>query len=215
MEKKVVLNLHGLNIVVILFEMSIASKSAHYTYGRIYYGCPYDRMKIETIRNYLEKIFSYKLLNMFAKEDLYGENHCYILGEKHNLILPHSHLNIQKGDIVALNYAELNAKLKYFALDILTSRVRKYEVIMKTNKKHQIKITNMYAARGKNYIRKGLITFGYELVHFSLDLMDAIVIHELAHDFEANHSQAFYKIVYTYCPDYDIRIKKLNFGVKK
>jgi predicted metal-dependent hydrolase len=39
-----------------------------------------------------------------------------------------------------------------------------------------------------------------------------VVVHELAHLFEMNHSRRFYDIVARYMPDYKERNKLLKFG---
>lgn len=212
MEKKVLLKLHGIDVNVIIRDGKL-SRSAHYSYGQIYFTCPINTPNF-VLKGYLERIFKKSLLEKFDKEPLYNENYCFVLGEKRRLIRPYSNLEINKGDIIIKDDEDLMNKLKRLFQDIIISRVRRYEVIMNT-KKHEVKVTNMSAARGKNYYSKGLLTFSYELIFFSIELIDAIVIHELAHDFYQNHSKSFYDIVYTYCKDYDIRINKLTFGVKK
>lgn len=213
MEKKVVINLHGIDVSVIIIDTKSMIRTVHYSYGQLYVSCPIDT-SLSVLKMRLEKMFDLKTLLKFDKDQLYSDSYCYVLGEKRRLIRPFSYLEPKKEDLIIKNNEDLIIKLKKLAYDILVSRVRRYEIIMQT-KKHEIKITAMYAARGKNYYRKGLLTFAYELVHFSLELIDAIVIHELAHDFQQNHSKKFYEIVYTYCSDYDSRIKKLSYGVKK
>ena len=54
------------------------------------------------------------------------------------------------------------------------------------------------------------IFYNYELLFKSLPVCDYLVIHELAHMIEYNHSANFYKIVETYCPDYKTLQKKLK-----
>ncbi len=213
MIKRIIINIHGFDIAVILTNASKMASISHYTYGQIYLSCPFST-SIDKIKISLEKRFSYRLLAKFDHELLFTDSYCYILGEKRRRVKPFSYLEITKNDFFAKDDEELFDKLKKLAYDILLSRVRKYETIMNT-KKHDIKITAMSAARGKNYYKKSLLTFAYELVHFSLELIDAIVIHELAHDFYQDHSSNFYNVVYKFCPDYNKRIEKLNYGVKK
>lgn len=213
MEKKLRLNIDGYFIDVVIKSASYFHKTSHYSYGQIYVSCPLNT-KEKDIVNYIKRCYPKKVLDKFPSDYLYSENYCYVLGEKRGLIRPNSLNPITSNSIVIKNDEELKKKLIKLAKDVITSRVRMYEKIMNT-KTHEVKVNSMYAARGKNYYSKGLLTFSYELVHFSLELIDAIVIHELAHDFKQNHSASFYEIVYKYCPNYDIKIKKLSFGVKK
>jgi len=54
------------------------------------------------------------------------------------------------------------------------------------------------------------LNFSYRLMFLDLELMDYVVIHELAHLVEMNHSQRFWDIVSKYCPDYQEYRVRLN-----
>ncbi len=213
MEKKVLINLYGKDIAVVIHNSLNFLKTSRYSYGQIYIGCPIDA-KIEDIKKYLQRTYNKKTIDKFSDEPLYGQDYCYILGEKRRIIRPFSQVIPSRGDIIIENDEELQIKLNKLSLDIISSRVKYYEKIMNT-KEHSVKITNMYAARGKNYFKKNVLTFARELIHFSLELIDAIVVHELSHDFEQNHYKSFYKVVEKYCDNYYLKIEKITYGVKK
>ena len=48
------------------------------------------------------------------------------------------------------------------------------------------------------------LNFSYRLMFLEPELIDYVVIHELAHLVEMNHSVRFWNIVAQYCPDYKI-----------
>ena len=53
---------------------------------------------------------------------------------------------------------------------------------------------------------QGVVRLNWQLVTMPLQLIDYVVVHELAHLQEMNHSPAFWKVVESVCPDYaDIR----------
>ncbi len=61
---------------------------------------------------------------------------------------------------------------------------------------------------------KGIITINPYVMKLSEEMIDYIVVHELAHLREMNHSKAFYTLVQTYIPDYkevQRQIKELSF----
>ncbi len=49
---------------------------------------------------------------------------------------------------------------------------------------------------------RGVISLNWQLVKLALPLIDYVVIHELAHLRELNHSPAFWALVESVCPDY-------------
>lgn len=58
--------------------------------------------------------------------------------------------------------------------------------------------------------RKGNLNFNYKLVFMDPDLRDYIVVHELCHLKEFNHSPKFWARVAETIPDYKERIKRLR-----
>lgn len=56
----------------------------------------------------------------------------------------------------------------------------------------------------------GNLNFNWKLILMSGEVMDYVVVHELAHRKEMNHSEAFWKIVESVLPDYRERRKQLK-----
>ncbi len=57
---------------------------------------------------------------------------------------------------------------------------------------------------------KGNIAFSYRLMLYPEEAIDYVVVHELAHLVEMNHSDKFYKVVESILPDYKERQKMLK-----
>lgn len=57
---------------------------------------------------------------------------------------------------------------------------------------------------------KGNLSFSYRLMLYPEAAIDYVVVHELAHLYEMNHSPRFYKIIEAVLPDYKERIKLLK-----
>ena len=103
-----------------------------------------------------------------------------------------------------VNYANLPQKLtewyKKQAREYITTRVNHFSPIMHVAPK-DIWI--------KTYKRKwglcrsdGIISFNWRLMHFPPEIIDYVVVHELAHLIEPNHSANFYRLVQEVLPDY-------------
>ena len=59
--------------------------------------------------------------------------------------------------------------------------------------------------------KDNVITLNTELIKKKVDLIDYVIIHEMAHFYEGNHSRKFWKIVEEACPRY----KELRKALKK
>lgn len=57
---------------------------------------------------------------------------------------------------------------------------------------------------------KGNLNFNWKLVLLAPELLDYVVVHELAHRREMNHSVAFWKVVEAELPDYRERRRRLK-----
>ena len=57
---------------------------------------------------------------------------------------------------------------------------------------------------------RGIVRLNWQLIKMPLHLVDYVVVHELAHLREMNHSAAFWKVVESQCPDYAKRRGELR-----
>ena len=74
-----------------------------------------------------------------------------------------------------------------------------------------LKIRRMRTRWGVCNTRKNIITLNSELLKKDVSLIDYVIVHEMAHFFEANHSKNFWHIVEEVIPDYKIKRKKLRY----
>ncbi len=90
----------------------------------------------------------------------------------------------------------------------LTQRADHYAAIMGVRYR-EIKISSALTRWG-SCTSKGTINFAYRLILAPPELADYVVVHELAHLIEMNHSKRFWQIVGRMMPDYKDRQKRLN-----
>ena len=110
-----------------------------------------------------------------------------------------------------LDEKKLDAFLKEQLLAYLTDSVSKYKQLMGLTFQFNVKVRKMKTRWGVNSFKSKDVTFAFNLVHFSRPIIDAIVVHELAHFVVPNHSAKFYNLVNLYCQNY----KKLHNELKK
>ena len=189
----------------------------HVTYKRqrnIYYRYKEDGFHVsapylvgqKTIVKGLDK-FAEKILAQFSKDHShfsFEEDYVYLFGEKVSL----SQENIK-------NTQELQDFLLKNGTFLLTELTRKYEKIMGISEPYKVKMRDTKRQYGSNSKRTHTLSFQIALVHYSPEIIESVVVHELAHDFERNHGKNFYNIVYSYCPKYKELQRKLKKGIHK
>jgi predicted metal-dependent hydrolase len=95
------------------------------------------------------------------------------------------------------------------ARDIITARVQDCAQIMGLSY-NRLSIRHTTTRWGSCSSKRNL-NFSYKLIFLDSELMDYVIIHELAHLVEMNHSKRFWNIVGTYCEDYlELRARLRN-----
>lgn len=98
----------------------------------------------------------------------------------------------------------LKAKAKAY----LTQRTEEYAEIMGL-KYSRITITSAKTRFG-SCSSKGNISYSYRLMLYPTEAIEYVVVHELAHLIEMNHSKRFYGIIEKVLPDYKERMRLLK-----
>ena len=113
----------------------------------------------------------------------------------------------QKDPIADMTEDEIK-DLRESARGILTAKTEKYAKIMNL-KYGRITITGAKTRYG-SCSSKGNISYSYRLMLCPEPAIDYVVVHELAHLVEMNHSHRFYAVIKRVLPDYKDRIKLLK-----
>lgn len=74
-----------------------------------------------------------------------------------------------------------------------------------------LKLRKMRTRWGVCNIKNKTITLNTELLKKEISLIDYVIIHEMTHFFEPNHSKDFWKLVSMAIPDYKEKRKKLRY----
>jgi predicted metal-dependent hydrolase len=100
-------------------------------------------------------------------------------------------------------------KLRNEARRIICSRVDFFSGILKVESK-RIAIRNQ-SSRWGSCSKKGNLNFNYRLIRLPERLADYVIVHELCHLKEFNHSERFWNLVRNVFPDY----KKIRSELRK
>ena len=71
----------------------------------------------------------------------------------------------------------------------------------------EIKIRDMKTKWGSCMPAKHTITLNKKLIHYPLEFIEYVILHEFVHFIQPDHSKKFYHIIEYYMPDYKERIK--------
>ncbi len=154
-----------------------------------------------------------KLLVLLNRELPQTDQYQYILGYKKTIILGSKTFHIDDQEVYAKDKEALERHIRKWGKAYLTERVRHYEALMGVAQPYNVFLRSMESRYGSNSRGTHRLTFARKLLHYSPEIIDAIVVHELAHYFHFDHSKKFYQTIYTFCPTYKVEHAKLRKGM--
>ena len=155
--------------------------------------------------------FAASLIKKSSKTSPFTSEYLYLFGVKIPLQEREKITFTNGEEIVYKNHDDLKKKLRKFYLNFMKSRVSYYTKLMGVPE-YKVSVREMKSRFGSNSKYSQSVHFSTVLMHYSVPIIDSVIVHELAHIKVYNHSKAFYDVVYKYCPDYDIYRKKLIRG---
>lgn len=108
-----------------------------------------------------------------------------------------SEFDKKDAEICIINF--LKAELEKFLVTHVRLRCSK---MLAKDSEHKIIVSAKESAWATNFIGRNKISFALKLAHFNKEIIDYIVVHELSHDIFPNHSNEFWKMVETFCPNF-------------
>ena len=187
-------------------------KNVHYRFrdGKFFVSCNRWILKSQ-ITSGLDK-FGARLIKASTKPAPIGDDYIYLFGDKVTIANSGRLSFGEHGEFTYKNREDLLKKIKKVFLKIATERTNYYSKLMAVPE-YKVGIRDMKTRHGSNSKRTKHINYAFHLVHYSTEIIDSVIVHELAHCKVFNHSKAFYDVVYKYCPKYDEYHAKLNKGV--
>ena len=168
--------------------------------------CPY-RTTITAIKSGLDK-YAKKIISRNVKFNAESDDYIYIFGNKILLSYP-GEINFSDGGVISYkDNDDLHKKLKKWFLNVLKRRTEYFAKLMHAPA-YLVKLRKMKSRYGSNNRNTKTITYSLTLIHYSIEIIDSVVVHELTHCFVYDHSDNFYRLLYKYCPNYDTLRKKL------
>ena len=181
----------------------------------IYASAPF-RSSLKEVINLLETNISNKFLDklLISNTQQINDSYFYLFGRQYDI----EELQAISNDAFGFTFEtmeQFKKKIKKYVLEKFTSRVRYFEEIMGVYPPYKVAVRNTSTRLGSNSRKTHTISLTFNLIHYNMNVIDSVVVHELAHHFHFNHSKEFYDVVYKYCPEYKKMRSILLKGVYK
>ena len=185
----------------VIYPVIVTYKRIRNTYYRFRDNCFYISTSRLTLKMTIEK-----------RKDVIspiGEDYIYIFGNKINT--KDGHIILDEKEINFDNNEQLIKEVKKWFLGYLKQRTAQYEKEMNVGQ-YKVKLKDMKSRYGSNSKQTKTISYSSILLHYSEEIIDSVIVHELAHALVFNHSDKFYQVVLKYCPNYWVYHTKLRKG---
>ena len=152
-----------------------------------------------------------------------GGDEFYVFGERYHLSIDtgKDSISIANRDIHLTYHDDDKEKqlaylYKYFDREVFKQSclaLDKYRAILDDYhypKMPEITVKRMKSRWGVCYTRQNRIAMSSYLIHYPIECLEYIMVHELTHFVVPNHSKRFYEIVGNYMPDYKKRNELLK-----
>jgi len=201
-----------------LIDVIIERKNNRNTYIRVK-----EDMKIYVTTNYLVRDFQIKkiieqnneyILKMINKQkkNKEKENMFYYLGNNYDIVyISNMDIEIYQNRIFVKDKNTLEKWLKKETIRIFKERLdMNYNLFTESIPYPKLRIRKMKTRWGVCNKSSKVITLNSELIKYSYEKIDYVIIHELSHFLYFDHSKHFWNQVSKYCPEYKKIRKELK-----
>ena len=167
------------------------------------------------IRNHQEEILE-QITGYIPKYNYQNGGYVYLFNQKYEIIL--KDMNIKKCALhdhqIYVYSKNIQTTIEMFLKQELMHYLKeKIDFYLSTSFHHalpEIQIKKMKRRWGACFYQKNRVCFNLVLAHIDYALIDYVIVHELCHFIEANHSKAFYHEIEKRMPDYKERERLLK-----
>lgn len=170
-----------------------------------------DKSILKLLDENQEKIL--KMLNKDVKS-INKNNELFLLGKKYDIIIMPmiNKVDIENNKIYAKDLQSLDSHLKKEVVKLFNDKYNMiYQLFEENIPKYDLKIRKMKTRWGVCNKQSRTITLNYNLIHYDVDCLEYVIVHELAHLVHFNHSREFWNLVFKYKKDY----KKIKTKLKE
>lgn len=198
--------INGLTYKVVISKKNVKNINYRLVNNEFHISCNYLCTK-KYVMSCLDKIGPSLIKRAKKPRQLICDSFYYLFGQKFD----NTHIFIFENIQYHFSSEEdFYKKIKKPFLEYLKKKVKNCRDIMNITENLKVNTRKMSTRYGSYSTRSKSLDFNLTLVHYSEDIINSVIIHELAHYFVYNHSKKFYDVVYKYCPNYDLLDKELK-----
>lgn len=168
-------------------------------------------------KGYIEQLIKKNekaLLKMYNKAKAAQDEDAFFnyLGEQYTILYNEDIKQVQfENDIVMAKNKKMLDSFYLKQVDtIFRERVEKCKLLFDDIPDFLLRFRKMKTRWGVNNVTEKIITLNTELLKKEISLLDYVIIHEICHFYEANHSSRFWEQVQKRYPYYKLARKKLR-----
>lgn len=154
------------------------------------------------------------LTKMYLKSIEEKESNAFFnyLGEQYTILYDESvkSVTFYNDTVITKNEKMLDKFYNEQVKNVFTERVEKLSVLFDDIPAFSLRFRKMKTRWGVNNVTDKIITLNTELLKKEISLLDYVIIHELCHFYEPNHSSKFWAQVEKRYPYYKLARKKLR-----
>lgn len=180
--------------------------------GKLVITC--NRLATENYLASLVKKNEKALTKMYLKsmEEERNDSFFNYLGEKYTILYDENvkEISFYQDTVITKDMKMLDKFYNEQVKKIFRERVEKLKVLFDDIPEFTLRFRKMKTRWGVNNVTSRIITLNTELLKKEISLLDYVIIHELCHFYEANHSSRFWAQVEKRYPYYKLARKKLR-----
>lgn len=182
--------------------------------------CPIEEIQniVEKKENWINLHKTRILNNLELNNNIFSYRDILFFGQVYHIVFDSKvkHIKLENDycvipDKYQPNFTRVLIKwYKKIAIEILRGRVEYFSNLMQVSPKN-LRLSNAKGCWG-SCNSAGLISLNWRLIMLPHDIIDYVVVHELSHLLQMNHSNLFWQVVKSVLPDFSIRRKNLKKG---
>lgn len=167
--------------------------------------------------NYLKELIKKNensLLRMYNRAILEEKEDAFFnyLGEQYTILYDYNvkEVTFNNDIVITKDIKMLDKFYNQQVISIFNQRVEQCKLMFDDISNFKLRFRKMKTRWGVNNVRDRIITLNTELLKKEISLLDYVIIHEICHFYQANHSAKFWEEVSKRYPYYKLARKKLR-----